>query len=1044
MAANAGAGGWQGSTTVLALASRVPLPTPADAQADSAADPARPPVAVAALAPPELSRGFTPSPTPEQDPRTDGAVTPGPPSRSSSETEPHSASVSRTPSGSSLSSCASAGSTSLFDAAAPSVLSADTRVTTPAVSDAPPKSDDSEHEHEMITIVPIPQARRPRPRSIDLSSSSLAPRPVRRHSQPVPARSDEDWARDVRWLVPPPASPVRPPPSPHHAAPPHTPSPRRRSRPLHPDLLPPPGPALVIPAPHQLERHSFPDVPVVPQRPRTGSKARRPHSHRHSRGRMSALWEEDESECSTDVGASSAEVSRASTPAPVAAAEGYLSVHPGYGYEGRSATPPPGWPYTAGPGAGVGAGGSPTRRFMPHAMHRRASMSESELLQHLQVQGDTPPPSPGASPDSKLRDYARQHAQQHHRAMSTPLSSPSAPTTSPARPASTTGHGLSASLPTHALPAPAFAGSASAGYTGLTLPHASYTPKHGRPQRDGHVDLVRAGRAQSSMATVEVVRGAAASLPAGSPLTRTRTRLSRGFSLSISRGKGKGARRRSHSREPEREREREKGKERARDGATPAHLRGALPLPVVFTAHVPPPAFVPGSHVLVQVFAVGVDALDSLVVQEKAERRGGAGAGKRRGFVPGRSFVGRAVECGFEVSRDVCRKGDWVLGLLDVRKCGALAEFVLVERHRVVRSPQPRARSSYLRPPAPQHTRPHADAELALLPLCGLPAHRAVRTFADALAPRPGRGRERPRALILMGHDGPGAMALQMLGRKRAHGPEDGHGAQEDGHNAQEQEGRPSSEARAFGRRAAVEARLRAWGAEEVCVGDPLSVLERFVDEGRAFDAVLDTVGGVCVWEAAQRLLSTVPSAPATQSAPTLSGTFAASEDANHHDEREAPQKKTQTSYAQFTTLVGDTPSRPVPKAQDNLRSGLRSLRRAMSTSSPSKGSASGSGSSGRVFGTGGKAKAKRAVGYTWISVAVDMDEGEDVRDSLGAVVGMVEEGRVRPWLGSAEDGGEERVVPFEDAPEVFRRGAEGPVGVLKDGGTCAVKIGAY
>ncbi|EED84416.1 predicted protein [Postia placenta Mad-698-R] len=740
----------------------------------------------AALAPPELSRGFTPSPTPEQDPRTDGAVTPGPPSRSSSETEPHSASVSRTPSGSSLSSCASAGSTSLFDAAAPSVLSADTRVTTPAVSDAPPKSDDSEHEHEMITMVPIPQARRPRPRSIDLSSSSLAPRPVRRHSQPVPARSDEDWARDVRWLVPPPASPVRPPPSPHHAAPPHTPSPRRRSRPLHPDLLPPPGPALVIPAPHQLERHSFPDVPVVPQRPR--SKARR--SHRHSRGRMSALWEEDESECSTDVGASSAEVSRASTPAPVAAAEGYLSVHPGYEYEGRSATPPPGWPYTAGPGAGGGAGGSPTRRFMPLAMHRRASMSESELLQHLQVQRDTPLPSPGASPDSKLRDYARQHAQQHHRAMSTPLSSPSAPIISPARPASTTGHGLSASLPTHALPAPAFAGSASAGYTGLTLPHASYTPKHGRPQRDGHVDLVRAGRAQSSMATVEVVRGAAASLPAGSPLTRTRTRLSRGFSLSISRGKGKGARRRSHSREPEREREREKGKERARDGATPAHLRGALPLPVVFTAHVPPPAFVPGSHVLVQVFAVGVDALDSLVVQEQAERRGGAGAGKRRGFVPGRSFVGRAVECGFEVSRDVCRKGDWVLGLLDVRKCGALAEFVLVERHRV--------------------------------------------------------------------------------------------------------------------------------------------------------------------------------------------------------------------------------------------------------------GSASGSGSSGRVFGTGGKGKAKRAVGYTWISVAVDMDEGEDVRDSLGAVVGMVEEGRVRPWLGSAEDGGEERVVPFEDAPEVFRRGAEGPVGVLKDGGTCAVKIGAY
>jgi len=38
------------------------------------------------------------------------------------------------------------------------------------------------------------------------------------------------------------------------------------------------------------------------------------------------------------------------------------------------------------------------------------------------------------------------------------------------------------------------------------------------------------------------------------------------------------------------------------------------------------------------------------------------------GHVPGRSFVGRVVECGWEVRDEVVRKGDWVAGLLDVKK----------------------------------------------------------------------------------------------------------------------------------------------------------------------------------------------------------------------------------------------------------------------------------------------------------------------------------------------------------------------------------------
>ena len=86
--------------------------------------------------------------------------------------------------------------------------------------------------------------------------------------------------------------------------------------------------------------------------------------------------------------------------------------------------------------------------------------------------------------------------------------------------------------------------------------------------------------------------------------------------------------------------------------------------------------------------------------------------------------------------------------------------------------------------------------------------------------------------------------------------------------------------------------------------------------------------------------------------------------------------------------------------------------------------------------------RVKRMVGYAWVSIAADVDEGEDVRDSLAAVVEMVESEKVKPWVGADED--EDRVVTFERAPEAFRRDAYGPRGVLQDAGTCVVKIGAW
>ena len=38
------------------------------------------------------------------------------------------------------------------------------------------------------------------------------------------------------------------------------------------------------------------------------------------------------------------------------------------------------------------------------------------------------------------------------------------------------------------------------------------------------------------------------------------------------------------------------------------------------------------------------------------------------GYIPGRSFVGRVLECGWEVKDEEIRKGEWVVGLLDIKK----------------------------------------------------------------------------------------------------------------------------------------------------------------------------------------------------------------------------------------------------------------------------------------------------------------------------------------------------------------------------------------
>lgn len=64
---------------------------------------------------------------------------------------------------------------------------------------------------------------------------------------------------------------------------------------------------------------------------------------------------------------------------------------------------------------------------------------------------------------------------------------------------------------------------------------------------------------------------------------------------------------------------------------------------------------------LVQVYAVALDRFDFDMVREKSDS--GSGAGK---WVPGRSFVGRALDVGADVR--VILKGDMVMGLVDIKK----------------------------------------------------------------------------------------------------------------------------------------------------------------------------------------------------------------------------------------------------------------------------------------------------------------------------------------------------------------------------------------
>jgi hypothetical protein len=296
--------------------------------------------------------------------------------------------------------------------------------------------------------------------------------------------------------------------------------------------------------------------------------------------------------------------------------------------------------------------------------------------------------------------------------------------------------------------------------------------------------------------------------------------------------------------------------------------------------------------------------------------------------------------------------------------------------------------------------------ELALLPICGVSAYRAVKTFDPSAwnpsipAPRESRLR---RVLVLDGHSGVGALSVQILARR---------GWKVIAHVSSEaisSTGDPAlSSSSAFKK---LERRLRRWGVEDVCIGEATAVITKLGERCRArpeeyvIDGVLDTIGGLDIWNAAQKHILSRPSKPLK---PELSPMA---------DDPIPPQ---------FTTLVGDDKERTIPSAQDHFKAGFRSMKRAMNA----------------------------ACGYAWISVAADIDgEGLDVRDALAGLVKWVEEtrGQVKPYVEDqepsnstfgSEDGTEKStidsaVVVLENAPLVFADGAKR----LAYGGNVIVKV---
>lgn len=100
----------------------------------------------------------------------------------------------------------------------------------------------------------------------------------------------------------------------------------------------------------------------------------------------------------------------------------------------------------------------------------------------------------------------------------------------------------------------------------------------------------------------------------------------------------------------------------------PDHLNGKLgsSATITYSNLTPVPHKVRGDECLVQVFACALDFWDRAKVEILHTR------GQGYGFVPGRAFVGKVLECGNDVDPNKVKRGDFVYGLADLRKVSIL------------------------------------------------------------------------------------------------------------------------------------------------------------------------------------------------------------------------------------------------------------------------------------------------------------------------------------------------------------------------------------
>ncbi|KAG8923297.1 hypothetical protein FRC00_006426 [Tulasnella sp. 408] len=446
------------------------------------------------------------------------------------------------------------------------------------------------------------------------------------------------------------------------------------------------------------------------------------------------------------------------------------------------------------------------------------------------------------------------------------------------------------------------------GFTSLTLPRAAVSADDARGPDlfSGHVDLAKSGLAQVTMGTISIIKGAAL-VSKTPPTTLGRStsrlrRLSRSFTSS----------------------------NKSKEAETPARLQSGVEHALAFTTSTSTPSKYGPSQMIVKIFASGISELDRLVVRSKVRAKADEGYG----FVPGRAFVGRVIETGWEVN-DV-RSGDWVMGLTELststsasKHSGTLAEYVVVDRTRVSRAPKP---GLMLWPGANSGL---SMEQIVMLPLVAVFAHRAIKTFPHAVvtmrrtvasmsppaSPRKSRkGKEKEQ---VQPPQGLGKLKVLVLG------------AHTDVGDLVVQE---------FMLRDDLVVTVQVPTGTDVLVWEGLDTVEVIQGDvetvlgnlpNGAFVMVVDCVGGENVWKASRRAL----------------------------DPR----------CGQFTTLVGDDPT-AIPTRQAYTKSSLRSLKHAFIRS-------------------GGK-----TLGYEWVCPAVDIDtEGDDIRTNLAEITRMVEQGSLIP-----------------------------------------------